>query len=222
MNGGQATFGAAPSQRPGAIAGNGGAEGAMMKLGRRSVSTHPMPRIALMLLVAMTLAFSAACRADDAAAVSDPAAAAVPAAPAPDAAATPPAPDAAPPRARHHEPARHLTVAQSIDQSVHRLARGLALDPGQQVRLRQILVDQHRQIMQLRSSGSAASGDVAGTTLAIYDQTRARIRAMLNEEQRKKYPAAVPRDQTAPAQADLQHWMQIQESRRKQDDGAAQ
>ena len=77
-------------------------------------------------------------------------------------------------------------------------------------------------MMQLRSGGSGVSGDVTGAMLAIYDQARARIRSMLNEEQLKKYPAAVPREQTAPAQADLQHWMQLQESRRKQDDGASQ
>jgi len=97
----------------------------------------------------------------------------------------------------------------------------LDLDLGQQVRLRQILVDQHRQMTQLRSGASQVSGDVPGTMLAIYDQTRARIRAMLNEEQLKKYPAAVAPEQTAPAQADLQHWMQLQETGRKQDGGTS-
>lgn len=158
-----------------------------------------MARIALMSLVAMTLAFSAA--------------AAGPVAPAPDAVTLPaPGGDA---RARHHGPARRLTIAQSIDESVRRLTRGLDLDPGQQARLRQILVDQHRQLLQLRS-GNAPAPDVTGTTLAIYDQTKMRIRTMLNDEQKKKYSADVPRDSLAPAQADLQHWMQMQESKRKQ------
>jgi hypothetical protein len=183
-----------------------------------------MARIAL--LATMTLALSAVCVADEAPA-GDPAAAAGPAVPAPDAAASPglpttPAPDGVTPRPVRHGPGRHLTAAQSIDESVHRLTRGLDLDPGQQERVRQILVEQRRQIMRLRSGESAVSGDATGRMLAIYDQTRARIRAMLNDEQRKKYPAAVPRDQTAPAQADLQHWMQLQESRRKQEDGASQ
>lgn len=198
-----------------------------MKPERRLASTHRVARIALMSLATMTLAFSAACHADDAAAASDPAAAAGPAAPAPAATTgpavpNPPAPDGATHRSFRHGPVRHLTVAQSIDESVHRIAHGLDLDPSQQERLRQILVDQRRHIMQLRGGGSAVSGDVAGTMLAIYDQTRARIRAMLNEEQRKKYPAAVPPEQTAPAQADLQHWMQIQESLRKQDGRTSQ
>jgi len=173
--------------------------------------------MALMSITTVTLAFSAACRADGGPGASDPAAAA--AAPAPDVTAMPPAPDSATPRTSRHQPARHLTVAQSIDENVHRLARGLDLDPGQQENLRHILVDQHRQIMKLRGGNSAAPADVAGATLAIYDQSKARIRAILNDEQRKKYSADVPREGLAPAQADLQHWMDLQEAKRRNDLG---
>jgi hypothetical protein len=192
-----------------------------MKPYPRLVSTNQMARIALTLLAATTLTFPAACWADDAQAASDATATTGPTAPASDAAVNPTGGETATPRVLRHGPVRHLTIAQSIDESVRRLARGLDLDPGQQVRLRQILVDQHRQMTQLRSGASQVSGDATGMMLAIYDQTKARVRAMLNEEQLKKYPAAVPREQTAPAQADLQHWMQLQESKRKQDDGAS-
>ena len=168
-----------------------------------------MVRIALTCLATMTVVFSAA--------ASDATAATGPAAPAPEASVVP-TPDTATPRVSHYRPVRRLTVAQSIDERVRRLTRGLDLDPGQQARLRQILVDQYRQMLHLRSGNAPAPVDVAGTTLAIYDQTKSRIRAMLNDEQKKKYSADVPREQTAPAQADLQHWMQLQESRRKQDD----
>lgn len=187
-----------------------------MKPGRRWVATDRIARIALTSLATMTLAFSGPCRADDAAA-SDPAATAAPAAPTTNAAATLPAPDAATPRTGHHRPARHLTVAQSIDESVRRLTRGLELDSGQQEALRQILADQHRRIMKLRSANSPAPAEVTGMTMAIYDQSKGRIRAMLNDEQKKKYSADVPRDDLAPAQADLKHWMGLQESKRRQD-----
>lgn len=193
-----------------------------MNARRGLISTRATACIALTLLAATTLVFSTVCRADAAAPTSDPAAAVTPAAPEPEVVSVAAAPDGAAPRVHRHGPVRHLTVAQSIDESVHRLARGLDLNAAQQVRLRQILVDQHRLTMQLRSGGSAVSGNLTGTMLAIYDQTRARIRSMLDAEQLKKYPAAVPRDQTAPAQADLQHWMHLQESARKQDDGSAQ
>ncbi len=167
----------------------------------------------------MTLVIAAVCRAGDEAATGEGAAAGEPAAAAAPATSTAESVNSRPYR---HGPVRHLTPAQSMDESVHRLARGLDLDAGQQAQLRQILVDQRRQILQLRTGGAAVSGGITGAMLAIYDKTRARIRAMLNDEQKKKYPAAVPREQTAPAQADLQHWLQLQDSKRKQDEEPSQ
>jgi hypothetical protein len=168
--------------------------------------------MALNSLVAMMLTYSAACVAGDTSTT------VAPVVPTSESAVESPAPQVNV-RPGRHGPARHLTVAQSIEESVRRLTRGLDLDPGQQARLRQILVDQRRQVLQLRSSSAP---DVAGTTLAIYGQTKARIRAMLNDEQRSKYSADVPRDTLAPAQADLQHWMKMQESKRQQDSGDSQ
>jgi hypothetical protein len=191
----------------------------MMQLGRCMTA---MQATAIMPLALLMLGLSAPPAVAAAEGVPLPTAAAPETSDVPEASAESPTPNAATPRVSHHRPARRLTVAQSIDESVRRLARGLDLDLSQQVRLRQILVDQHQQMMQLRTRGSGVSGDMTGAMLAIYDQSRARIRAMLNEEQLKKYPAAVPREQTAPAQADLQHWMQLQESKRKQEDEASQ
>lgn len=130
-----------------------------------------------------------------------------------------PAPGSAPPGAPaavHRHAGRRLTVAQGIDESVHRLARGLDLDAAQQESVRQILVDQHRRIVKLRSADTSVAPDVAEATLAIYEQTKARIRGLLNDEQRKKYIADVPRGDLAPAQADLKHWIDLQDSRRRQ------
>jgi hypothetical protein len=177
-----------------------------MKRGYRWEDTHRTARIARASLVAMTLAFSVAGRADEPAATGADT----------EAGAVVPAPDAAVPVPRRHGPPRHLTAAQSIDEGVRRLTRALELDPAQQERARNILVDQQRQIMKLRASGSAVAGDATGRTLAVYDQTKARIRAMLNDEQKKKYIADVPRDGLAPGQADLKHWMDIQEAKRRQ------
>jgi hypothetical protein len=165
-----------------------------------------MARIATLLLVAVTLAFALVCRADEGTAGDDPSSPA----------------GAATPQINHHHPARRLTVAQSIEEGVHRLARGLDLNADQQEQVRQILLDRHRQMMRLRSGGVTASDNVTGATLSIYEQTRARIRAVLTEEQLKKYPAAVPKDQTAAGQADLQTWMKMQETKRKQDGGSSQ
>lgn len=124
--------------------------------------------------------------------------------------------DAAPVRV----PRPHVRRApgQGIDETVHRLAKGLGLDEGQQKKLREILTDEQQQVWRLRRNPGAGV-DWAGASATIISQTKSRIRAMLNDEQRQKYETDVPRDQTAPAQADLQHWMQLQESKRQQDGG---
>jgi hypothetical protein len=49
--------------------------------------------------------------------------------------------------------------------------------------------------------------DRVGLTLAILERTREQIRAMLNDEQKKKYPASVTRELIAPADADT--WLKL-------------
>jgi hypothetical protein len=169
-----------------------------------------------MWLLVVTIGVAATCRAGDPATGSN----ASPAAPTADETT---APDVAAPvtprRYTHNHATRRLTVAQGIEESVQRLTRGLDLKPDQQERLREILMDQHRQMMRLRKGGFGASDDATGAMLSIYDQTRARIRALLTEEQLKKYPSAVPRDQTAAGQADLESWLKMQETKRNHESG---
>jgi hypothetical protein len=187
-----------------------------------------------MVLAALIMALSATSRADDTApAVAPPQAGAVvsvpqaPVAPdsaSPDASApranlNPETSDADIPRARVRRPPTHHTVAHGIDETVRRMSRALGLDAGQQMQLREILLDQQRQIRKLRGEPPPAGVDWAAVTMGIADQTKARIRAMLTAEQKEKYTTDVPHEMTAPAQADLQHWMQIQESNRLKDDG---
>ena len=174
-----------------------------------------MARFALTSLATLSLALCAPCRAGDAPVGVSTASteSLAPVSPAtPDASA----PEVATPRVSHHPAGRRRTAAQSLDESVHRLTVGLDLEPVQQEGLRQILADQYRRLVKLRNAGAAAPADVTATSLAIYEQTKARIRAMLNDEQRKKYSADVPRGDLAPAQADLKHWMDLQEAKRRQ------
>jgi len=180
-----------------------------------------MYRIALMALTVLAFASSTACRAQTAA-ESGTVSGTVPPDPArPDAAVPgarvkPQAPSAgSPPAAGVRRPPGHRTVAQGIDENVRRLTRGLDLTAEQQSKLREILWDRHRQITNLRSERLDAGADRVGLNVAIQDRTKARIRAILNEDQKKKYSTDVPRDMTAPAQADLKHWMDVQESKRR-------
>lgn len=186
----------------------------MKKPTRHWAATHWMGRFVAISVATMTLLGAAMSGAEDMA--GDPGAA-MPAAPAAvDAGGQAPAGDSDGRPARQHRPAKHRTPAQNIEDSVRRLTRALDLDSGQQDKLRQILLDQHRQMSMLRAGTAPAHGDVIGAQLGIYDQTKARIRAMLNDDQKQKYPADIPRDQLGPAQADLQHWLGLQESKRRQ------
>jgi len=107
-----------------------------------------------------------------------------------------------------------------IDDTVRRLARGLGLDEAQQKKLRDVLWDEQKQVWRLRQNPGAGV-DWASAAATIVEQTRTRIRALLNDEQKQKYAVDVPRDQTAPAQADVAHWIQLQDSKRAQESGAS-
>jgi hypothetical protein len=125
------------------------------------------------------------------------------------------APVGSAPGARSHRPP-HRTPAQVIDANVRRLAEGLKLDQAQQVKLREILVDQYAQLLKLRTE-SAPRTDHAGAMRAIVDRTRENIRAMLNEEQKKQYSTEVPGEVTAATRADLERWLQVRDAQRKED-----
>jgi hypothetical protein len=163
-------------------------------------ATVQIRQIAPILLVGLSLAWPVACRAD------------------PD--GNGPASDAARPSPRAPRQPVRKAPGHGIDETVRRLTRGLDLDPGQQTKLREILWDEQRQVHKLRDNPGAGV-DWPSATATIIDQTKSRIRAILTDTQKAKYSADVPRDQMAPAQADLQHWIQLQDAKRQQDDGAS-
>jgi hypothetical protein len=110
-------------------------------------------------------------------------------------------------RAKGPRHPKRLTPEQVIDERVRSLTKGLELNEAQQAKLREILQNEHRQLNQVRTASTQAGADRVGMMLAVLERTREEIRAMLNEEQKKKYPAVVPRGSTAPASADLDYWM---------------
>jgi hypothetical protein len=108
---------------------------------------------------------------------------------------------------RRHGPHRPFTGG--VDATVQSMARTLDLDAAQQARLRQILQEEQRLILQVRSEHSGPQADRVGPVLAILDRTRDQVRAMLRENQQMKYQASVPRDHLAPANADVEHWLSV-------------
>jgi hypothetical protein len=185
---------------------------------RKLLSERTLTLLLLPLLLVLALSCPAACRANDAAPVALDQAApdAVPAG-----SGIEPDPSTAnAPRVRVPRPRVHRTAGQGIEQTVHRMAAGLGLDTAQQDRLRQILWDEQKVIRRLRDNPGPGI-DWPAATASIVSQTKARIRSLLTDEQKSKYSVDVPREGLAPAQANLQHYMQIEESKRQQDEGAS-
>ena len=118
-----------------------------------------------------------------------------------------------PPTAR--TPRRHYSPGEIIDANVHRLARGLKLDPGQQTKLRGILVDHYQALTKLRTD-AAPGTDRYGAMRAIVDRTRERIRSMLNDAQKQKYSTDVSPELAGPSRADLDHWLEVRDAAAKE------
>jgi hypothetical protein len=110
---------------------------------------------------------------------------------------------------RTHAHARHRTRQQGIDDEVRRLTSALDLDAGQQAKAHALLEDQYRQIRKVWADNPQPESDRVSPTVAILNRTRDRIREILNDEQRKKYPAAAPRELIGPAHTDLNHWLDL-------------
>lgn len=120
-----------------------------------------------------------------------------------------------PHRAESLRARNHLTPQQTLDRHVRLLTQALNLDAVQQSKLREILENERRQFIALRSGGAETRSDMSGTLRSILDQTREQIRGMLTDEQKKNYPQPVPQDLTAPAQADLDHWLKMMQQPQK-------
>lgn len=95
-----------------------------------------------------------------------------------------------------------------LDARVATLTRALGLDPKQQAALRKLLQDQRHQVQRIWSDESASAADRVAATRKVSMVTADRIRALLNEEQRKKYdpPPRGDPDKTT-GSAHVEDWM---------------
>ena len=110
----------------------------------------------------------------------------------------PEASEARPSAALGHPGQRHHTVS-GIDERVRALAVGLDLDPAQQAELKRVLQEQREQTLKVWSDPATVPAAYRIAALkAISEHTADRIRALLNDEQRKKYnpPARPPVPET--------------------------
>jgi hypothetical protein len=104
---------------------------------------------------------------------------------------------------------RLSSPTDGLEDRVRLLAKRFDLDAGQQVRLREILENLRRETRKVWGDTAGYGSDRVTPTRAVLDRTRDEIRAMLNEEQRRNYPAPVPREGLAPAHADVAHWIEL-------------
>jgi len=95
----------------------------------------------------------------------------------------------------------------SLEARVATLTRALDLDPGQQAAVRRVLLDQRQQVLRIWEAVPSAADRVAATQ-QVSARTADRIRAVLTEEQRKKYdpPAQADPGRTA-SSVHLEDWL---------------
>ena len=114
---------------------------------------------------------------------------------------------------------RRRSSAQTVEARVQLLTRQLDLDAKQQGELGRLLERERQQGVEVRRSAGLSAVDRVHAAEALHDRTDDQIRALLNEEQKKKYPARPPRQTTKPAQPDLEQWMRLTRPKTAQAEG---
>jgi hypothetical protein len=116
------------------------------------------------------------------------------------------APADAPGKAVHR--AHKARRGATIDDRVKLLTAELKLDAAQQAGVKGALETQRTRLQQLWNDTSMAPAVRVGATQKISDDTADRIRALLNEEQKKKYIKPRQRDVAVGTKgADVEGWM---------------
>jgi Spy/CpxP family protein refolding chaperone len=98
----------------------------------------------------------------------------------------------------------------SLDDRVQGLAKSLDLSEAQQAAVRKILEQRQQEALRNRFDSSLSGAARIERFRALQENTVLRIRAVLNEEQKKKYdPLAVRRLQPAPDQRSVEDWIKL-------------
>jgi hypothetical protein len=99
---------------------------------------------------------------------------------------------------------------QSLDERVELLARHLDLNGGQKSTLKIILLERQQDILNMRHAPSHGDGLQLDRFRTIEDKTAERIRAMLTEEQRKKYdPLGVRNSNFGAQNVRVEDWLKV-------------
>jgi len=111
----------------------------------------------------------------------------------------------APASPRPSQPTRRRPT---IDDRVKAFAKGLDLSETQQIAVKKILQERQQETLRIRTDPSIPGSQRIDRFRALQDQTVMRIRAVLNDEQKKKYdPLAVRKLSPAPNQKSVEDWL---------------
>jgi endonuclease/exonuclease/phosphatase (EEP) superfamily protein YafD len=94
------------------------------------------------------------------------------------------------------------------DDGVKTLSQALGLDAQQQAELRKVLEGQREKTKKVWADTTLPAAHRIGRTQAISDQTAELIRALLTEEQKKKYmPPRMPHTAATASSPSVEDWM---------------
>jgi hypothetical protein len=97
-----------------------------------------------------------------------------------------------------------------MDDRVKVLAKNLDLNEAQQSAVKKILEQRQQEAVRIRLTPSINPEARLERFRALQDNTVLRIRAILNDEQKKKYdPLAVRRLPSAGQQANVEDWLKV-------------
>jgi len=95
-------------------------------------------------------------------------------------------PQSQPPQATQPAPAPPAAQPPSIDDQVNALALELNLNPDQQGKIKTVLVDQRQQASTVIADNSLSRDDKVQKIRALREATIAKVRGVLNDDQKKK------------------------------------
>ena len=117
-------------------------------------------------------------------------------------------PDAPRPPAR--SPAHHSSKRVTLEDRVKVFARNLDLDQAQQDAVLKILQARRDESLRIRRDSAISGSARIEQFRALQDKTVVQIRAVLNEEQKKKYdPLAARRLEPAAGQKTVEDWLEL-------------
>jgi len=106
-------------------------------------------------------------------------------------------------------PASHPPVGGTLDHRLRALAKALDLDTHQRDELREILEDQRQAVTKIWSDPALLSAERVPATRAVEERTAERIRAILNDGQKKLYNPPKPQGTQTPP-PNVEAWMERQ------------